>query len=112
MYCKVAEMRHRITIQRPVTYTDDEGNIIEQSSPNFKTIWAKILPTASKISDGYVEQVQEIIYRIAIRAGVNIKVTDKILWQGKTFEIIAPPYQLEGKKKFQIVEARELVEDG
>ena len=40
------------------------------------------------------------------------KVTDKILWQGKTFEIIAPPYQLEGKKKFQIVEARELVEDG
>ena len=107
-----AEMRHRITIQRPVTYTDDEGNIIEETSSNLQTVWAKILPTASKISDGYVEQVQEIIYRIVVRANVDIRVTDKILWQGKTFEVIAPPYYLEGKKKFQIVEARELVEDG
>ena len=112
MYCKVAEMRHRITIQRPVTYTDDEGNLIEKSSPDLQTVWGKILPTASKISDGYDEKVQEIVYRIAIRAGVDIKVTDKILWQDKTFEVIAPPYYLEGKKKFQIVEARELVEDG
>ena len=112
MYCKVAEMGNRITIQRPVTITDSEGNIIEESSLNFKTIWAKILPSASKISDGYFEQVQEIIYRIVVRVGVDIHLADKILWKDKIFEITAPPYQLEGKKRFLIVEARELVEDG
>lgn len=112
MYCKVAEMQNRITIQRPVYITDDEGNIIEESSPNFKTVWAKILPSASKISDGYVEQVQEVIYRIVVRANVDIRLTDKILWKDKVFEITAPPYQLDGKKSFLIVEARELIEDG
>ena len=112
MYCKVAEMGNRITIQRPVTVIDSEGNIIEESSLEIKSVWAKILPSASKIADGYLEQVQGIIYRIVVRANVDIRVTDKILWKDKIFEITAPPYQLEGKKRFLIVEARELVEDG
>ena len=113
MYCKTAEMQNRITIQRPITITDSEGNIIEEKiSPDLRDVWAKILPSASKNSDGYLEKVQEIIYRIVVRANVDIKVTDKILWKDKVFEIIAPPYQLEGKKRFLIVEARELVEDG
>ena len=110
MCCKVAEMRHRITIQRPVTYTDDEGNIIEKSSPDLQTVWAKILPTVARNSDGNFEKVQEIIYRIAVRYDIDVKVTDKILWQDKTLEIIAPPYLLDGRKKFWIVEARELIE--
>ena len=110
MYCKLSEMRHRITIQRPVTFTDSEGNIIEQASPDLMTVWAKILPTASKISNGYLEKVQEIIYRIVVRYDIDVKVTDKILWQEKILEIISPPYLLDGKRKFWIVEARELVE--
>jgi len=112
MYCKTAEMQNRITIKRPVTVTDSEGNIIEESSSDVIDVWAKILPSASKNSDGYLEKVQEIIYRIVVRANVDIKVTDKILWKDKIFEITAPPYQLEGKKRFLIVEARELVENG
>lgn len=112
MYCKTSEMNNRITIQRPVAVTDNEGNIIEEISPDLRDVWSKILPSASKNSDGYLEKVQEVIYRIVVRVGTDIKVTDKILWKDKVFEIIAPPYQLEGKKKFLIVEARELVEDG
>ena len=110
MYCKLAEMNHRITIQRPQSSTDTEGNIVETSRPNIQTVWAKVLPTASKISDGYHEKIQEIIYRIVVRYGIDIQVTDKIQWQGKTLEIIAPPYLLDGKRKFIIVETRELIE--
>ena len=52
MFCKVFEMSERITIQRPKTFTDNEGNIIEESSPDLKTVWAKVFPAASKISEG------------------------------------------------------------
>lgn len=112
MYCKLSEMCHRITIQRPVKIIDGEGNIVEESSPDMRDVWAKILPTASKISDGYLEKVQEIIYRIVIRCDIEVEVTDKIFWNGKTLEIIAPPYLLDGKREFKIIEARELIEDG
>ena len=80
MFCKLAEMNHRITIQRPQTFVDTEGNIVETSRTNLQTVWAKVLPTASKSSNGYHEKIQEIIYRIVVRFGIDIKVTDKILW--------------------------------
>ena len=110
MFCKIAEMRHRITIQRVNTYTDSEGNIIENLSPDLITVWAKILPSASKISNGYLEKVQEVTYRIIFRYDIVVKVTDKILWADKVLEITAPPYLLDGRKKFWAVEARELIE--
>ena len=110
MYCKLAEMQNRITIQRIKTYTDAEGNLIEDDSPDLKDVWAKILPTTAKNSEGNLEKVQEIVYLIAVRFNVDIKVTDKILWQDKILEIIAPPYLLNGRRKFWVVEARELVE--
>ena len=110
MYCKISEMHHRITIQRPKTFTDTEGNIITEKSPDVETVWAKILPSSSKNSDGNQEKVQEIIYRIVVRKAVDVRVTDKILWDGKILEIIAPPYMLDGKRTFKIIETRELVE--
>lgn len=110
MFCKIFEMSQRITIQRPITYTDRAGNIIEDKSPNLKTVWAKIFPAASKIADGYLEKVQEIVYRVVVRYGVDVQTTDKILWNGKTLEITAPPYLLDGRKKFIVIETRELIE--
>ena len=110
MYCKMSEMNHRITIQRPKTQTDSEGNIITESSPDLVDVWAKILPSSSKNYEGSQEKVQEIIYKIVVRKAVDVKVTDKILWGEKILEIIAPPYMLDGKRTFKIVEARELVE--
>ena len=110
MFCKVFEMSERITIQRPKTFTDNEGNIIEESSPDLKTVWAKVFPAASKISEGYAERVQEIIYRVVVRYGIDIQVTDKILWREKILEITAPPYFMDGRKNFIVIETRELVE--
>ena len=112
MFCKMSEMAHRITIQRPQISIDTEGNNVETDRPDVQTVWAKVLPTASKISDGYVEKVQEIIYRVVVRYGVDIQVTDKIFWNDKILEIIAPPYLMDGKRKYIVIETRELIEDG
>ncbi len=112
MHVSINELCQRITIQRPVAEVDDMGNLIQQGIDEVCTVWAKVLPYAAKISDGYAEKVDEVSYRIAIRYRADIEVTDTILWQGKQLVMSAPPYPLDGLRKYLIMEAKELVEDG
>ena len=112
MRVSMSELRHRISILRPVTDTDDEGNILSSSVQQISKAWALVLPFAAKISDGYAEKVQEVDYRIVIRYRADVRVTDRIRWGDKTLTPIAPPYLLGGKKQWLVLECRELVEDG
>ena len=112
MIINLAELRHRVTIQRPTKITDSEGNVVEEFRSDLKTVWAKVLPAGAKISDGYMETVHEVTYKIAMRYGVDVRDTDFLLWEGKTLKQIASPYLADGKKKYLILEAQELVEDG
>ena len=108
----MSELRHRISILRPVMDTDDEGNILSSSEQEVSKAWALVLPFAAKISDGYAEKVQEVDYRIVIRYRADVRVTDCIRWGDKALTPIAPPYPLGGKKRWLVLECRELVEDG
>ena len=108
----MSELRHRISILRPVTETDDEGNILVQTTQEVGKAWAIVLPFAAKISDGYAEKVQEVDYRIVIRYRADVRMTDRIRWEDKTLTPIAPSYPLGGKKRWLVLECRELVEDG
>ena len=108
----MSELRHRISILRPVTETDDEGNILAQTTQEVGKAWALVLPFAAKISDGYAEKVQEVDYRIVIRYRTDVRVTDLVQWNWKRLTPIAPPYPLGGKKRWLVLECRELVEDG
>ena len=112
MRVSMSELRHRISILRPVTETDDEGNILSSSVQEIAKAWALVLPFAAKISDGYAEKVQEVDYRIVVRYRTDVQVTDCIRWGNKTLTPIAPPYPLGGKKRWLVIECRELVEDG
>ena len=112
MQVSMSELRHRISILRPVMDTDDEGNILAQTTQKVGKAWALVLPFAAKISDGYAEKVQEVDYRIVIRYRTDVRVTERIRWDGKTLIPIAPPYPLGGKKQWLVIECRELVEDG
>ena len=108
----MSELRHRISILRPVTETDDEGNILSSSVQEVGKAWALVLPFAAKISDGYAEKVQEVDCRIVVRYRMDVRVTDRIRWGDKTLTPISPPYPLGGKKQWLVLECRELVEDG
>ena len=112
MRVSMSELRHRISILRPVIDTDDEGNILSSSVQEISKAWALVLPFAAKISDGYAEKVQEVDYRIVIRYRTDVRVTDRIRWDDKTLIPITPPYPLGGKKRWLVLECRELVEDG
>ena len=78
MQVSMSELRHRISILRPVTDTDDEGNILSSSVQEISKAWALVLPFAAKISDGYAEKVQEVDYRIVIRYRADVRVTDLV----------------------------------
>jgi len=112
MQVSMSELRHRISILRPVRDTDDEGNILAQTTQEVGKAWALVLPFAAKISDGYAEKVQEVDHRVVIRYRADVRVTDRIRWGDKTLTPIAPPYPLGGKKRWLVLECRELVEDG
>ena len=112
MRVSMSELRHRISILRPVTDTDDEGNILAQTTQEVGKAWALVLPFAAKISDGYAEKVQEVDHRVVIRYRADVRMTDRIRWEDKTLTPIAPSYPLGGKKRWLVLECRELVEDG
>ena len=112
MQVSMSELRHRISILRPVMDTDDEGNILAQTTQEVGKAWALVLPFAAKISDGYAEKVQEVDYRIVIRYRADVRVTDLVQWNRKRLTPTAPPYLLGGKKRWLVMECRELVEDG
>ncbi len=112
MRVSMSELRHRITILRPVTDTDDEGNILSSSVQEVGKAWALVLPFAAKILDGYAEKVQEVVYLIVIRYRADVRMTARIRWEDKTLTPIAPSYPLGGKKRWLVLECRELVEDG
>ena len=111
MYVSVNELRHRITVLRPRDALDAAGNLVEQSREPYCTCWAKVLPFAAKISDGYAEQVKEVEYRIVMRDREDIRDTDFIQWGNKALAIKAPPYAMDGRKRWLVIECRELVED-
>ena len=112
MRVSMSELRHRITILRPVVDTDEEGNILSSPVVEVGKAWAFVLPFAAKISDGYAEKMQEVDYRIVIRYRADVRVTDIVEWEGKRLTPVAPPYPLGGKKRWLVLECRELVEDG
>ena len=112
MYVSLSELRQRIKILRPIAEEDAVGNLIEQGRSEVATVWAKVLPYAAKISDGYAEKVDEVSYRIVIRYREDIEVTDIIEWRDRRLIMSAPPYPLDGGRKYLVMEAKELVEDG
>lgn len=111
MYVTIGELRHRITVLRPRAQPDVAGNLVEQELLPLFSTWAKVLPFAAKISDGYAEQIKEVDYRIVIRYREGICDTDLVLWRGKKLRLSAPPYGLDGKKKWLAMECREMVEN-
>lgn len=112
MYVSLSELRQRVKILRPIAEEDAVGNLIEQGKTEVATVWAKVLPYAAKISDGYAEKVDEVSYRIVIRYREDIAVTDIIEWRDKTLIMSAPPYPMDGGHKYLVMEVKELVEDG
>ena len=112
MYVSLNELRHRVKILRPITEEDGAVNLIRTDEEEVSVVWAKVLPYAAKISDGYMEKVDEVKYRIVIRWRDDVEVTDEIAWRSHRFIQTAPAYDLRSNRQYLVFEVREDVEDG
>ena len=111
MYVNLSDLKHRIEILRPITIEDEMGNLIEKERKVLVKTWAKVLPYAAKIADGYAENVNEISYRIIIRYRTDIEVSDLIQFGNKTLILTGPPYGMDGNQRWLVFECKELVEN-
>lgn len=105
------DLKERVEIVRKTETRDTEGNIIRGSPSVLASCYAKVLPMASVIRDGYSETVNQVTYRVIIRYREGVRPTDYLKWRGKTLVMTAPPYDAESGHVYTVMECKELIEN-
>jgi SPP1 family predicted phage head-tail adaptor len=76
----------RITIERATETTDAVGGVTREWGP-LATVWAQVLP----ISDGERWRAEEVAahvtHRFRIRWGAGVLPTDRIVYEGRIFDL-------------------------
>ncbi len=105
------DLHERITIRYCDKDRDNDGNIVDAEIHTRATVWAKVIPIAARIGEGSQETENMVTYRITIRYREDIEPTDEILWRDRRMEIISPPYDVESRRIWTMMECREMVEN-
>ena len=95
----IDDLHERIDILYRDRERDIDGNIVAGEIHTRATVWAKVLPISARIGERPQETENIVGYRITIR------------WRGKRLEIVSPPYDVESRRMWTVMECRELVED-
>ncbi|MES2706081.1 MAG: phage head closure protein [Verrucomicrobiota bacterium] len=101
----------RITLQRPAPVPDAQGSVID-SWAGLASVWAKAEAVPSVVTQEAAkdrERHGSQDYRFTIRhqsALESLTVTDRIVWQGKHYDILAAVPMPEGRPDTIIITAR------
>lgn len=83
---EAGRLDRRITIQRAIKATDNFGGEVEIWGDH-ATVWAEVLP----ISDGErwraAEVAADVTTRFRIRWGFGVQVTDRVLYDGRLYDL-------------------------
>lgn len=112
MFCRISEMRERITIIYFPTTQNQRGDIVQGEEITRCTVWAKVYPLTAKTIDDTPERDNKINYRVIIRYRTDILPDDEIIWRGRRLKMLSPPYDYEGRRKFLNIDCAEVIEDG
>jgi SPP1 family predicted phage head-tail adaptor len=101
---KAGNLDRRITILRAsVTGTDDAGHPVRTWTP-LATVWAE----KRDVSDGERWRAQEVAAhvttRFRIRWGLGVTTQDRVLHDGREYEIVGPPKEI-GRREGQEITA-------
>lgn len=106
-----AELNKRVTIQRHVKIEDDRG-VNLHAYPDDKAITdvcASIESFGAYIRNGVADKVAEVQFRITIRFREGLTLRDRIIYQGRVFEQILPPVDVNEQHQFLQLTCKELV---
>lgn len=102
----IGEMRNRIVIQSLGTSTDSGGGQTASFS-TATTVWAKI-ENLSGTESSFGDQIEDRAnYRFTIRYYSALTPKHRISYNSKLFNIQHVASQLEGKERYQIIDAEE-----
>jgi SPP1 family predicted phage head-tail adaptor len=96
---RAGELRHRITIQKPVEVKDEYKTIIDVGWQDFATVWAAVEPVRGSEYIQLQNSKSELTVRVRIRylAGVNDSM--RILYGGRILYINSPPIDVDGRHR-------------
>lgn len=102
------QFKHRITFQQFVNNTNENGFPLEEWQ-DVKSVWAMIKTLQGREFFQAASVQAEIISRFVIRYTVGITNEMRIIYKGRTFEIIAPPINDDEMNKTLTIVCKELV---
>ena len=107
----IDDLTERIQIVYAEPGRDDYGNVSAGAEVIRCEPWAKILPYASRSAADVTARVNEIDTRMVIRYRPGILPTDHVLYRGRRFMMLAPPYDAENRHMWLVLECKEMVAD-
>ena len=107
----LSSLRERIEIHQKQRQVSSHGYVSYAYAPS-KTVWASVIGYTATFTEGKVEDIREIRYRVIMRyENGDIHVKDRIRYRGRMLEVTTEPVDVDGRKKYIYVNAREWVED-
>jgi len=88
----------RIQLQRRAAGVDALGQP-DGAWVTYATVWAKARPARGReyVAAAQVQSELPTVFEIDYRTNVNEK-TDRVLWRGRAFDLVAPPFDEFGAK--------------
>jgi len=102
-------LRDRVTLQRATTTQDDYGAYTETWT-DLATVWGRNVVRWGKEAD-YAHQTEGVQrYEFEIRYYSGLTPKDRLVWEGRAFDIIAVR-NLDGLRKYHQVICEERIQD-
>lgn len=107
----LSSLRERVEIYQKQRQVTSHGYVSYVYAPT-RTAWASVVGYTATFTEGKVEDTREIRYRVIMRyENREIGVKDRIKYRGRMLEVTTEPVDVDGRKKYIYVNAREWVED-
>lgn len=109
---QAGKLRHRIIIQEPVNSQDSETGALATAWQDIATIWADVYPLSAREFAAAQAEQGEITTRITIRFRKNISRKNRIMYDGKIFNIEGVLPDPDSGREYLTLPCSEGVNDG
>lgn len=88
---RVARLRHRVTIQKPVITKDGSGGVVTswENISGIHEVWAAIEPLTGQQYFAAKQVMSEVSHRVTMRYLPGVLPTMRLLFSGRYFSIVS-----------------------
>lgn len=94
----IGDLRHRITLQECVSGQDEAGQPVQEWQ-DVATVWGAVEPLRGREYFAAQQVQAEVTTRIRIRYRKGIRPEMRVLYDGRIFQIVAPPIDPEERHR-------------